>query len=256
MDYITNGAEKTPRKVEIDDEAHAKLLRGIIQNREFNDHSDSSNVSYAFKMTSWVADHFEYLTYARSYKIAGDILPVTIKELIGIEWVPHGELHIIYPSGSSVSLEHRIDRRVIHDQSRLDRFIVGMVTNKRPFPEIISETEQAIEDDSSLLDEHLMLTDTVTQESATINWHYPNETESGLILKLNPTGIRALPYGKPHVVDELLALVTTDSPDIAKLAKLAAELAVLAAEHCPPRTTNFFTDIRNIESFASTLESA
>lgn len=230
--------ENWPNDVGVDDERHARLLRDAISMRDFTEHTDVSNVSYAFEIAKWVANHFEYLTYARSDEIDGERLPIAIMSHIGYEWLPSGELHIIYPSGSTIDITPITEQIKIQYPSRLGQITTNLVTEGKTFQEIIAAIRHSIEEDESIADEHIALGDTVASESIKINWNYPNFATGGLILETDGIHINVLPYGEPHVVSRLLPLAKKYTDDSTELSVLVTELAILAAEHCPPALLN------------------
>jgi len=241
--------ENWPNDVGVDDERHARLLRDAISMRDFTEHTDVSNVSYAFEIAKWVANHFEYLTYARSDEIDGERLPIAVKALVGYEWVPGGELHIIYPSGSTVDITLESNQTKVQYPSRLGQIVSSLVSEGKTFQEIMSDIQQSIEDNKSIVEEHIALGDTVTSESIKIDWHHPNFATGGLILETDGMHINVLPYGEPDVVSRLLPLVKNYTDDSTELSVIVTEFAILAAEHCPPRAPQFTTKKQEIEQF-------
>jgi|GEM_PF-2260671 hypothetical protein len=254
MDMFTGDMENWLNETEVGDAHHAKLLRDALSTKDFSEHDDASNVSYAFEVAKWVARHFEYLTYGQSHEIEGDRLPVAIKSLIAIEWQPGGELHVIVPSGSTISIEFKSEQVKVQYPSRLGQIITRSLTEGKTFQEIILDAERAINEDESIEEEHIALSDMATLESIKINWHHPHSATSGLLLETDGTHIGVLPYGEPQVVSRLLPLVTDLPGNSPELAALVAELSVLAAEHCQPRTKNYFTDRQEIEDFIAAID--
>lgn len=235
--------------VGVDDKNHARLLRDVLSTRNFAEHTDASNVIYAFEIAKWVADHFKYLTYARSDEIYGERLPIAIKIRIVHEWLPGGELHVIYPSGSTINMTPKSEQIKVQYPSRLGQIVTSLVSEGKTLPEIIADAQSSIGDDESIVEEHIALGDTVTSESIEINWHHPDSASSGLILETDGIHINVLPYGEPHIVSRLLPLVTDYTRDSTELSALMTELAILAAEHCRPRAPQFTTNRQEIEQF-------
>lgn len=250
---FTGDMENWLNDVEVDDEHHTRLLRDIISTRNFAEHADVSNVSYAFEIAKWVANHFEYLTYAQSGEIDGERLPLAIKAFVAHEWLPGGELHIIYPSGSTIAIVPKSEQIKVQYPSRLGQIITSLLSEGKTFQEITADAQRAIDSDRSIVEEHTALSDAVTSESIKINWHHPHSANSGLLLETDGTHISVLPYGEPHIVSKLLPLVTNFTGNSTELAALVTELAILAAEHCPPRIPKYFTDRQEIESFAQKI---
>lgn len=237
----------------VNDERHARLLRDVVAVRNFSEHSDDSNVHYAFEIAKWVADHFEYLAHGGSGEINGERLPIAIKALVGYEWAPGGELRVVYPSGSTIDMAAKVEKVSVRHPSRLGHIITSRLSEGATLAEIVAHVERSIKDDSSIIEEHIALSDTVTSESIKIDWHYPNFAAGGLILETDGIHINVLPYGEPDVVSRLLPLVTNYKSDSSELSALVTELAILAAEHCLPRAPQFTTDRKEIEQFGRTV---
>lgn len=251
---FTGDMENWLNEVEVQDARHAELLGNILQSRDFSVHDDASNIQYAFEMAKWVTNHFEYLTYARSEEIKGDALPTTIKSMIAREWSPGGELHITYPSGSSVALELEAEKHRLSGPSTLEKFVNDMSAQGTSFFETVDALEELSSLDDTLIGDHLaMKEDTVTLESVIVNWSHPMSFRSGLRFTIAPLAIAILPYGEPEYMEKLYPFAESLKNNIAESTKITSELVVLAAQHCLPRTRAFFTDRQDIDDFAEKM---
>ncbi len=250
MDMFTGDMENWLNYVEVNDTEHARLLRDMFKRRNFTDHDDASNVAYASELAHWVHGHFEYVTYARSNEIPGEQLPRALRVLTAREWSPGGELNIVYPSGSSVALRREDERRGnVGGHSTLEKIVRDSIDTGKTFDQTVDDATELISLDGNLVGEHLALKglrNTIASTKITIDWQHPLSHTSGLLLTVNSFGIDIVPYDEPAVMPELFSFATESLRNPSELAMLASELMVIAAEYCPPRSRQYYTDREDI----------
>lgn len=251
---FTRDMENWLYEMDVQDGYHAELLKGILQDRNFSAHSNESNITYAFEMTRWVGEHFEYLTYASSNEIDGMNLPESIKVIIAYDWQPSGEMRIVYPPGSKLSLRPKTEELRVSRSSTLERIIHEAINEGENMNQVLDTAGQMVTLDPGLIEEHTRLrNDTVKFESTDVIWEHPLDNKSGLTFTVSPSEIKVTPFADREYAEKLYDFTANIRQNTTTLAETVCELAVIAAQNCMPRGRTFFTDRLEIEDFKKRL---
>jgi hypothetical protein len=254
MDMFSGDLENWLNEVDVQDGYHAELLAGILKERDFSEHDDASNIQYAFEMAKWVSGHFEYLTYACSDEIDGEVLPDTIKAVIAHDWRPAGEVHIVYPSGSKLRLLPNSEEHRVSGPSTLEKIIKDALDDGSNMSQVVDTASQMAELDEDIIEEHHRLkSDTVIFETVEVVWEHPLSHRDGLKFTVSPTEIKVIPFATADYGNRLFEFAVGIQQEPTSLAEIVSKLAVLAAQNCMPRTRQYFTDRGEIEDFKKKL---